>query len=375
MKIGLVTHMMDTENAGIGRYTENVVRNLLRIDKKNEYFLIHTNKVKYHFPGNYQEIQLPFFDSIPKKLITGALVFETICRDHQLDILHDLGQISPFFLPSKTKKILTIFDLSPILYPKYFTKLTHAYSKLFPLIVNNTDRIITISENSKRDIVRSLQVPEDKISITHPGVEDKFRPIRNKMCLGRVKAKYDLPKRFILFVGTIEPRKNLVSLIKAYASAINNLEDDIFLVVVGQYGWGSKDVYRLPQNLGIGKKVLFLGKVDDEDLPDLYSLAEFFVYPSFYEGFGLPALEAMACGCPVITSSTSSLSEITGNAAILINPTDIKSMTKAIINTISDKELRSKLIERGLNRIKKFGWENGAKKTLKIYEEIYENCQ
>lgn len=371
MKIGLVTNMMDGQNAGIGRYTENLVKNLLLIDKKNEYYLIHSNKKKYDFKGNYQEIRLPFFDSIPKKLTTGAFLFEKICSEYKLDILHDLGQISPFFFKSKTKKILTIFDLSPILFPRFFTKLTNIYTKLFPTILKNTDHIITVSENSKKDIIKIFDIPKEKITVTYLSVEDKFKPIRDKIYLELIRKKYSLPKRFILFVGTIEPRKNLTSLLSAFSDIKKN-KLEIKLVIVGKMGWLQNDIFKKIKQLDIEQDVIFTGFVEEKDLPYFYNLAKLFVYPSLYEGFGFPVLEAMACGCPVITSPTSSLSEITGNAAILLNPTDTRNMTKVILNTVSNKKLRSKLIEYGLSHVKKFNWQNCAKNTLKVYNEIYE---
>lgn len=371
MRIGLITNMMDGHGAGIGRYTENLVRNLLLTDKKNEYYLIHSNKKRYKFKGNYQEIRLSFFDSIPKKLITGAFVTEKICRDNRLDIIHDLGQISPYFLPSKIKRILTIFDLSPILYPQFFTRLTRIYTALFPIIVKNTDAIITISESSKQDIMRLLKVPEQKITVTHLGIESKFKPIKDKEYLDRIRSKYHLPERFVLFVGTIEPRKNLPALIRAYHEVVK--KTDIYLVIAGHTGWKYADVFEAIRKHNLQRQVIFTGYVDDSDLPALYNLAEVFVYPSLYEGFGFPVLEAMACGCPVVTSSSSSFLEITGNAAMLINPTDIESVAKAILIIILNKKIRTRLVQQGLIQAKTFGWENCAKNTLITYNQIYES--
>lgn len=250
MRIGLITNMMDGKSAGIGRYTENLVKNLLLIDKKNEYYLIHSDKKHYNFMGNYQEIRLPFFDSIPKKLIVGTILFEKICHDYKFDILHDFGQISPFFFKSKTKKILTIFDISPILFPQFFTKLANTYTRLFPTILKNTNHIITISENSKKDIIRIFKFPENKITVTYLGVEDKFKQIKNIQYLETIRKKYNLPKRYILFVGTIEPRKNLISLLPAFSN-IKKDKLEIKLVIVGKMGWMQNDIYKTTETLGI----------------------------------------------------------------------------------------------------------------------------
>jgi len=369
MRIGLVTNMMDGQNTGIGRYTENLVKNLLLIDKKNKYYLIHSNKKKYNFKGNYQEIRLPFFDSIPKKLITGTFLFEKICRDYKLDILHELGQISPFFFKSKTKKMLTIFDLSPIVYPQFFTTLTSIYSKLFSTILKNTDRIITISENSKKDIIKILKVPEEKIIVTYLGIENKFKQVKDKQLLERIRKKYKLPKRFILFVGTIEPRKNLTSLLSAL-SDIRKSGLEIQLVIVGRMGWMQNNILEIIEKLNIKRDVVFTGFIKDKDLPCLYNLAEVFVYPSLYEGFGLPVLEAIACGCPVITINTSSLPEVIGEAGILINPNNLNELINSIKKVLTDEKIKNKMINEGFFQAKKFSCQNCAKETLKVYEKL-----
>lgn len=370
MRIGLITNMMDSENAGIKRYTENLVKNLLLIDKENEYFLIHSNKTKYHFRGNYKEVRLPFFDSIPKKLITGTFVFERICKGYNLDILHDLGQISPFFFKSKTKKILTIFDLSPIIQPQFFTALTTTYTKLFPLVLRNTDHIVTISKNSKTDIKKIFNISEEKITVIYLGIEEKFRAITDKEKLHKIRKKYNLPSKFILFVGTIEPRKNLTCLISAFSNIEKRL--DLKLVIVGNKGWKYKEVFNSIKQLKVQEDVIFTGFVDDEDLPLIYNLAELFVYPSFYEGFGFPILEAMSCGCPVITSSISSLSEINGDAALLVNPSSEKDLAKTLKFIVLNSKVKIKMKKNGLKHAKKFSWEICARKTLKVYEEIHE---
>lgn len=361
MKIGLVTNLMDAHRAGVSRYAKNVTENLLKIDQSNEYLLIHSNKKKYQFKGNYKEIRLPFFDSIPKKLITGTLALEKICQQENLDILHDLGQIGPYWFKSKTKRILTIFDLSVYKYPKTFTWLTRTYSKLLPLAAKKVDKIMTISEASKKDIVKYLKVNPSKVKVTYLGIEKQFRPINNQTQLQRVKKKYQLPNKYILFVGTIEPRKNLTSLIK------NDTLKNCHLVVVGKKGWLSNDIYKLPEKLGIKNKVKFIGQTDDTDLPAIYNLAQVLVYPSLYEGFGLPVLEAMACGCPVITSNISSLPEVVGKAGVLINPIDEKEISKAIKDILTKPFLRLSLIKKGFLQVKKFSFEKCAKETLKVY--------
>jgi len=342
-----------------------MVKNLLKLDKKNEYFLIHTKNKKYNFEGNYTEITLPFFSTIPRKLITGTWYFEKICKDLNLDIIHDLGQISPFFTKSKAKKILTVFDLASVLFPEKFSIYARICIKFYPLIFKNTDKIITISENSKKDIMNIYKIPEEQIIVTNLGVDKKFKKIKNKKALKDVKNKYDLPENFILFVGTIEPRKNLENLIRVYSKYENK---GTKLVIVGKTGWKYKPFFKTLEQLNLNKDIKLMGFVEDDDLPYFYNLAKVFVYPSFYEGFGLPPLEAMACGCPVITSNTSSLPEVVGKAGLMINPYSLENeLIPALQKIFYNLNYRNNLIKKGFLQAKKFNWENSVKKILRLY--------
>ncbi len=260
---------------------------------------------------------------------------------------------------------MTIFDLSPILYPQFFTRLTRAYIKLFPLILKNTDQIITISDHSKNDIARIFLIPKDRITITYLGVDEKFKVIEDKKSLDRIIKKYNLPKKFILFVGTIEPRKNLPVLVKAFNKIKNSR--NLKLVIAGEKGWKYEDLFKTIDKLKLENKIIFTGFVDEDDLPLLYNLAEVFVYPSSYEGFGLPVLEAMGSGCPVITSKVSSLPEICGGAAILVNLNNKEELVDSIKNVIINKQFRSNLRKKSLEQAKRFSWKNCARETLRIY--------
>jgi glycosyltransferase involved in cell wall biosynthesis len=207
-------------------------------------------------------------------------------------------------------------------------------------------------------------------------VNPRFRPAGPE-ALAAVRQKYDLPERFILYVGTIEPRKNLTALLEAYAALMERLSvcdlrpalSDVRLVIVGKKGWLYEGFFRRLHELGLEDRVLFTGYVPDEDLPAIYSAADLFVFPSLYEGFGLPVLEAMACGTPVIASNASSLPEVAGEAGIMIAPHDVRGLAEAMERLLMDKQLRAELRARGLERAKQFTWERAAAMTLEVYQD------
>ena len=202
--------------------------------------------------------------------------------------------------------------------------------------------------------------------MVHLGVESRFRPINN---VEDFRLKNNLPSKMILNVGTLEPRKNVVSLIKAFEKLKQKGYKDYKLVIAGEKGWLYKQIFKEVEHRDLKKEILFLGVVKDEDLPMLYNCADMFVYPSLYEGFGLPPLEAMACGIPVITSNTSSLPEVIGDAGIMVDPGDVNSLCEAMYNVLTDKELRCQMSKKGLKRAKLFSWEKAANEILEIYDD------
>ncbi|MFN7170470.1 MAG: glycosyltransferase family 4 protein, partial [Candidatus Omnitrophota bacterium] len=230
---------------------------------------------------------------------------------------------------------------------------------------------ITVSESTKKDVVKYFGFPENKIKVIHLGAGEEFFPLTEEE-KGRAKSllkNCGVRDKFILFVGTIEPRKNLKNLL----SAFNNLKIEIThqLVIVGMKGWGGDEVYSLVEKLGLRDRVVFTGYLPQKEVNFFYNLCDCFVYPSFYEGFGLPIIEAMQVGCPVITSNTSSCAEIGENSAILIEPDSVDSIAEAIFKVVKDKDLNQQLREKSLRRAKDFSWEIAAEKTLHFFEDIY----
>jgi glycosyltransferase involved in cell wall biosynthesis len=241
---------------------------------------------------------------------------------------------------------------------------------MIPRFLRAADAIIVDSECTMRDAVRLCGVRPERLRVVFPGVRSLFQPVRDPGRLAEVRARYALAGRFILSVGTIEPRKNLPTLFEA----LKHLSlGEVKLVVVGLRGWYSHKIFARLKGLGVDERVMFTGFVPDEDLPALYSLAEAFAYPSLYEGFGLPALEAMACGTPVVCSDSSSLPEVVGDSAIMVAPRDVGGWKEALERLLTSAELKGVLRERGLRRASRFTWEAAALMTREVYREVYAN--
>jgi glycosyltransferase involved in cell wall biosynthesis len=230
------------------------------------------------------------------------------------------------------------------------------------------DAVVTVSQSARRDLLRLHRLDPDRVSVVHEAAGPSFRPIADRSRLARIRTRYALPERFVLYVGAIEPRKNLPRLMEAFAAA-RRAGVPHELVCVGPYGWSSRDLYACVDRLDLSRVVHFTGYVPSDDLPFIYNLAEFFVFPSIYEGFGLPVIEAMACGTPVITANTSSLHEIAEGAAETIDPKSVDALAAAIVRVASSEERRGQLSALGLARASEFSWTRTAREMLAVYHK------
>ncbi|MBT6048692.1 MAG: glycosyltransferase family 4 protein, partial [Candidatus Scalindua sp.] len=262
----------------------------------------------------------------------------------------------------------TVHDIAYLRLPNLLNTSRKVYKKnILQISIRKAKIIIADSYATKEDIIEYFGIREEKIRVIHLGVESRFRPINN---VEDFRLKNNLPSKMILNVGTLEPRKNVVSLIKAFRKLREMGFEDVKLVIAGNKGWLYQEIFKEVGQSGLKQEILFLGVVRDKDLPLLYNCADIFVYPSLYEGFGLPPLEAMACGVPVITSNTSSLPEVIGDAGIMVDPTDINSLCESMYILLKDKELWNRMRNMGLERSKLFSWDNTAEKILKVYDEV-----
>lgn len=426
MRIGIdcrtILNVAGGERAGVGHYTYYLVKNLLLVDKKNEYTLFFDSRFKdiKEFQ-KYSRVTIKFFPHYQYKkylpIIYSQVIASLVLNRANLDIYHSPANIVPLYYHKKS--IVTFHDLGIYKYPELFPKklLNHqSFAKriLVPSSLKKTAKIIAVSKNTKKDIIEEFKITEEKIEVIYEGVLDSGEICANINNFDNLAKKYGINNKFILFIGTIEPRKNIINLIKAFRSlrlVYNSPIGDYQLIIAGNHGWNDQPIYKAISDanasiLGIKEKRMAIEKrhnldqklkIRQEDLPErrcgrerrqnqpikyigyvshdektaLLCKAKCFVFPSFYEGFGLPVLEAMNLGVPVITSNVSSLPEITGsNGAILIDPNKESEISEALQRIVTDKVLCESLITEGRQRSNYFNWKKCAKETLAVYNSI-----
>jgi glycosyltransferase involved in cell wall biosynthesis len=372
MRIGIDVRCAFGKKTGVGYYTYNLLKALFRLDRENDYLLFFNSlkeKPEDLFRGENLSLVRPPI-SLPNRglhFFWRYLHFPKIERfTGPVEVFH-----SPNYqlIPTRSAAtVITVYDVSFLKFPEVtmLTARLHYARKIFEY-VRGADLIIAISENTKNDLLELTEITEDKIYIVPGACDERFRPVSDSERLAMVKQKYGVEGDFILFVGTIEPRKNLVRLLRSYHRIRDEI--DAQLLLVGTKGWRDREIYETYEELQLSAKVKFLGYVPEEELPHLYSGALFFVYPSIYEGFGLPPLEAISCGCPVISSDVSSLPEVLGEAALYVNPEDESQMAEAMLRLYNDPHERERLSELGLAQSKMFSWEERARMTLRVYEK------
>lgn len=377
MRLGLDVTAAVAQGAGIGRYTRELLRALATTDPDNHYRLFFASRTRPYplppLPPNFSVTALPIHDIWLARLWQRArlpLPVETFIGP--VDVFH-----SPdFTLPPVrrgTRTLLTVHDLSFVRDPGSAAPGLLAYlNAVVPRSVARADHVLADSQATKDDLIELYRVPAEKITVLYSGVEAAFRPVTDATQLATVRARYGLGEApFILAVGTLQPRKNYVRLLQAFAelafqSSLINLQ----LVIVGGKGWLYDSIFAEVERLGLRDRVIFPGFVADADLPALYSAARVLAYPSLYEGFGLPMLEAMACGTPVVASTASCLPEVAGDAALLVPPTDVPALAEALGRAVTDEAVRADLIAKGFARARAFTWDRSAGQLLALYRRL-----
>lgn len=367
MRIGLDATITHVDAAGSGVYANELICGLQRSFPQDTFDLSYGVKQRPPKPGKtfldrFENIYLGTlweFGVLPFKLATA-----------KPDLFHALSLQAPLTCPAPL--IVSILDLSVLLFPQYFNAWFRNHSRIvLPKVARRADQIITISEYSKQEIQRFLGLPPEKISVTYLGVSPAFKPVRkDDPNLARFIERNDLRPPFILHVGSFEPRKNIPALLEAFARLKNDSSAPRQLVFTGGVRWKHSGITQKIAELGLQADLRILGHVPTEELPLLYNAADLFVYPSLYEGFGMPVVEAMACGCPTVTSNVTSLPEVAGEACILVDPTQPGEISAALQKVIEDPAVALGMRDRGLAQVQRFTWERCAQDTMAVYQKV-----
>ena len=353
------------KGGGIERYLRGLLKGLAQIDRVNEYLVFGNkdNAGTFELRDNFREIVSPVSARIrPAKILWEQFVLPSRLKKEKVDIVLSAGNIAPkiFFCPS----LVIIYDLIFFAHPEEFSLLERLVLRyLLHRTAMSADRIITVSESSKNEIIRWLKVPQDRMSVVYGGCDKNLRDVIDTMVL---KDKVSVKGNYIFCAASLRMYKNLDGLIKAYSVLKKKYSVPQKLVLTGHKGRYYEELQRLVRVLGLENDVIFTGFISDDELRLLYSSADVFVFPSFYEGFGLPVLEAMASGTPVVASNRTSIPEVVGDAGLLFNPDNTDEMAETIHSVLREETLKKSLISRGFERVKKFTWEKTAEGVLKV---------
>ncbi len=356
---------------GIGTYLTGLVSGLSGIERDLEIVLVLNSEGKEIFSdhlGGFESFTAPrISDNIKTRVLYEHTFLSSDLKKIGIDLLHSPVFVSPFNY--RGKGVLTVHDTTFITHPQYHIPSKRLYFKWgIPRSVKKCDKVVAISENTRKDLIGLYPEESSKFVYIPYGIKKEFfsplPPEREAELM-----KFSLPENFILYVGVLEPRKNIEGIIKAF----NEIRERIpghKLVLAGRKGWYYDPIFELVRDLGLQDSVIHIGHVDYLTLPGLFRKASLFTYPSFYEGFGMPVLEAMASGCPVVTSDISSTKEIGGDGCAFADPNDVKGIASAMVSILSDPLRRSSLVEKGLKRAAEFSWESAAKRTMELYHEV-----
>jgi len=364
MIIGVDTRIANKKKTGMGYILANLLPLLLEMDKNNQYVLLGSD-LGMEKP-NFKAIRLP---NLAQKILNYFWKKFFLPSANLF-----LGKIDRFFFPnfvdfpvSAEKKFLMIADLSFIKYPQFAEKKNQLFlSKNVGSAIKRADKIITLSESAKKEIIEYYKIPSDKVEVVYLGCPKNIYKIDDEYKINEVKNKYGIGDDYILFVGTLEPRKNIEGLIQAYSLLNDAFKEKYQLAICGGKGWYYDKIFKLVNTLKLNGHIVFTGYVPEQDLSSIYSGAALFAFPSFYEGFGLPILEAFTCGIPVLVSNNSSLPEVAGEAVIYCDAEKVETIKDGIEKILTDNKLRNELVEKGFIQLQKFSWDKTAEKVVKL---------
>ncbi len=368
MRIGIDTRLPFYQLGGISQYVLHLLPALAQTAPSHDYRIVQMAKdevSRMPVASNFRRVNVrtPCHHSFEKWTLSAELL------PQNLDLLH-----SPDFIPplrGAKHHVITVHDLNFLYYPQYLTAESRAYyNDQIQWAVERADGISADSHHTRRDVINQLNVPAEKVTTVHLAANPLYHEVYAADEIDQTLAQFDLPRDFLLFVGTIEPRKNIPTLLRAYYDLHHDFAVDMPLVLVGRKGWLSDDVFALIDQLNLNNCVRHLTGVYDEQLAHLYHAASVLLLPSHYEGFGLPPLEAMHCGCPVITSDRGSLPEIVGDAGFLLDADDIPVWIETIYHVLQSDAVRAGMVTRGYAQASQFDWAKSAEKTLALYDSV-----
>jgi glycosyltransferase involved in cell wall biosynthesis len=375
MKIGFLAYGFERPNPlSMVSYTLELANALHRVSQDVEITLLTTAaQGRTRVPEHFRSVVLPACKRLPALMTIGNAAVAAAAHTLDLDIVHDPVGVAPFLLRpfyGKTRTLVTVHDLVSYVYPQTHTSLTNILQKVWlPLGLKSATAVVTVSQHSKADLCRHLALDQQKVAVVPCGVHSRFSPNTTPGERARLAERYNLHGPYILYLGDVQARKNVVGLLEAFARMRRSLPG-YTLVIAGAPTWKYEAIYATVDRLDLRDAVLFTGYVADADVPALYRQAELFVFPSLYEGFGRPPLEAMACGTPVVTSHSSSLPEVVGDAALLVDPHDSNAIAEAMHRVLDSPTLAATLRDRGIARARRFTWERAAQDMLTLYEHV-----
>ncbi len=377
MRIAIDARIAHYTGAGIGQYAVHLAQALARRDVANQYLLLQSRKDHRLLVDEphvqRQGIWTPSHHRWEQGLLAVEFALWPVARRLHIDLLHSTDFIPPLWVRS-FKSVITVHDLAFLRWPHFLTEDSARYYGQVDAAVERADHIIAVSESTKNDLVKLLGAPRDKITVVYEAADPIYRPMARAEALASMRSKYPLPDEFILFVSTIEPRKNITTLLHAYRRLLDSYKISAGLVLAGATGWLSQQIFDTVEQLDLQSHVTFLGRVQNGDLVYLYNLARCLAHPAYYEGFGLTPLEAMACGTPVVVSNVSSLPEVVGDAALLIDPNNEEELAVALHRLLADDALHASLRDKGLARARTFTWERAAEETLAVYQRTLDEA-
>jgi glycosyltransferase involved in cell wall biosynthesis len=367
MRIGIMLRHYEQQDGGVKVYTRSVLPHLFALPSAHQYVLIYQSPRligTYAGYGNVEELAI----GIPGTVSWDQLAVPYIARKKHLDLIFNPKITVPFFTAAKTAYV--VHGAEKFAIPEHFRRFDQWYFKrLMPLYARHADAIVPVANVVKTALVQHLGADPGKVFVIHNGLEPSlFHPIHDEQRLREVRERYQLPQRFILWAGQIETRKNVARLLQAFAQIKDRVPHQ--LVLAGGHRWNSSAELRDIGPLGISERVSFPGWIPQTDLPAVYSLADLFAFPSLHEGFGIPLLEAMACGCPIVCANTGSMPEVVAGAACLVDPLNVQDIAHGLLRVLHDEPLRADLIERGLARAKHFSWERTAQQLLAMFDTL-----